>query len=71
MTKTVSALYDTYDSASAAVDALEAAGIAHSNISLVANNSDNWHEKHKDSDAADDAGKGAGIGALSVALAGC
>lgn len=63
MTKTVSALYDTYDAASAAVNALELAGIAHTDISIVANNSENWHNKQEDSDAAEDAGKGAGIGA--------
>ena len=63
MTKTVSALYDSYDAASAAVNALEAAGITHSDISIVANNSDNWHKSHDVSEAADDAGKGAGIGA--------
>ena len=33
MTQTVSALYDTYDAASSAVNALEDAGIAHSDIS--------------------------------------
>ena len=40
MTKTVSALYDTYDAASSAVSALESAGVAHSDISIVANNSE-------------------------------
>ncbi|WP_210497085.1 general stress protein [Microvirga antarctica] len=63
MTTTVSALYDTYDAAKSAVNALEAAGVAHSHISIVANNSDSWHDKHHDSEAAEDAGKGAGIGA--------
>ena len=63
MTKTVSALYDTYDAASAAVTALEAAGISHSDISIVANNSENWHAGDRPSDAGEDAGKGAGIGA--------
>ena len=38
MTQTVAALYDRYDSAVSAVDALEAAGIPHSDISLVSNN---------------------------------
>jgi hypothetical protein len=63
MTKTVTALYDTYDAASSAVSALEAAGIAHSDISIVANNSDNWHRTDAPSESAEDAGKGAGIGA--------
>jgi hypothetical protein len=44
MTKTISALFDTYAAASSAVSALEAAGIPHSDISIVANNSENWHK---------------------------
>src|ERR1700712_5148317 len=63
MTQTVSALYDTYDAASSAVNALEGAGVAHSDISIVANNSENWHGTDKPTEAANDAGKGAGIGA--------
>ncbi|PSC06720.1 hypothetical protein SLNSH_02690 [Alsobacter soli] len=63
MTKTVSALYDSYTEASAAVSALEAAGFPHSDVSLVANNTEKWHRGGDASDAADDAGKGAGIGA--------
>jgi hypothetical protein len=64
MATTVSALYDTYDAASSAVKALESAGIAHSNISIVANNSDNWHKGDRAAEAARDAGKGAGAGAV-------
>jgi hypothetical protein len=63
MTKTVSALYDTYDAASAAVSALEANGVPRSDISIVANNSENWHRDERKSDAAEDAGTGAGVGA--------
>ena len=63
MTKTVSALYDTYDAARSAVSALEAAGIPHSDISIVANNSENWHRDDRESNAADGAGTGAGVGA--------
>ena len=63
MTKTVSALYDTYSQASAAVNALEAAGVPHSDISIVANNSDNWHRDDRASDAGTGAGAGAGAGA--------
>jgi hypothetical protein len=59
MTKTVSALYDTYDAARSAVSALEAAGVSHSDISIVANNSDNWHR--------DDAAVG-GVGGLLAGL---
>ena len=63
MVQTVTALYDTYDSAVSAMDALEAAGIPHSDISIVSNNVDNRYDKDRPSHAAEDAGKGAGIGA--------
>jgi hypothetical protein len=62
MTQTVTALYDTYDSAVSAVNALEASGIPHSDISIVSNNVDNRYNKDR-SNATEDAGKGAGIGA--------
>jgi hypothetical protein len=70
MTVTISRLYDTYADAERAVARLESAGVAHSDISIVANNSDNWfsgNRKDRDRDGVDDraesAGKGAGIGA--------
>lgn len=43
MTVTISRLYDTYAAAQQAVTGLEAAGVPHSEISIVANNSDNWY----------------------------
>ena len=43
MTTTISRLYDTYSDAERAVRRLEAAGVPHSDISIVANNSDNWY----------------------------
>ena len=69
MTATISRLYDTYSDAQAAVQGLEAAGVPHSDISIVANNSDGWFDgkKDRDGDGVDDraesAGQGAGIGA--------
>jgi hypothetical protein len=70
MTVTISRLYDSYADAQRAVQGLEAAGVPHSDISIVANNSDNWYNGNKvdrDGDGVDDraegAGKGAGIGA--------
>ena len=70
MTVTISRLYDSYADAERAVARLESAGVAHSDISIVANNSDNWFsgdKKDRDADGVDDraesAGKGAGIGA--------
>lgn len=62
MTQTITALYDTYDSAVSAVNALETSGIPHSDISIVSNNVDNRYNKDH-STSAEDAGKGAGIGA--------
>jgi hypothetical protein len=78
MSKTISRLYNSYDRAAQAVRDLEAAGVPHSDISIVANNSDDWYSKNgggngatrrvdRDGDGVDDraegAGKGAGIGA--------
>ncbi|MEN3289547.1 MAG: hypothetical protein V7634_3847 [Bradyrhizobium sp.] len=71
MTVTISRLYDNYTDAQQAVRRLEAAGVPHSEISMVANNSDNWFNSDKtvdrDHDGVDDraegAGKGAGVGA--------
>ena len=71
MTVTVSRLYDSYADAQRAVSSLEAAGIPHSDISIVANNSDDWYGQNptvdRDRDGTDDraegAAKGAGIGA--------
>jgi hypothetical protein len=71
MTVTISRLYDNYTDAQRAVQRLEAAGVRHSDISIVANNSDSWFNTGKkldrDHDGVDDrsesAGKGAGIGA--------
>lgn len=71
MTTTISRLYDNYADAQRAVSDLEAAGVPHSEISIVANNSDNWFSTDKkvdrDRDGVDDraegAGKGAGVGA--------
>ena len=63
MTQTVTALYDRYDSAVSAVNALEASGVSHSDISIVSNNVDNRYTNDRPTNAAEDAAKGAGIGA--------
>ncbi|MET0970071.1 MAG: general stress protein, partial [Tardiphaga sp.] len=39
MTATISRLYDNYSDAQAAVQGLEAAGVPHADVSIVANNS--------------------------------
>lgn len=70
MTTTISRLYDNYADAQGAVSRLEAAGVPHSEISIVANNSDGWFGNGKgngkvdrDRDGVDDRAEGAGTGA--------
>jgi hypothetical protein len=70
MTKTISRLYNSYDRAAQALRDLEAAGVPHSDISIVANNSDNWYSNNgstkrvdRDRDGVDDRAEGAGAGA--------
>ena len=43
MTVTISRLYNNYDDARAAVRDLEAAGVGHNDISILASNADNWY----------------------------
>jgi hypothetical protein len=70
--RTVSRLFDDYDDAYKAVAALKAAGIADSDISVVANNVDNRHDRDGDGvdDRAEGAGAGAGVGATLGGAAG-
>ncbi|MBJ7401967.1 MAG: hypothetical protein JHD07_01130 [Bradyrhizobium sp.] len=68
MTTTISRLYDNYSDAQQAVTRLESAGVPHSEISIVANNSDNWYgsssgKVDRDRDGTDDRAEGAGTGA--------
>src|SRR6476619_2570401 len=79
MTTTISRLYNNYGDARAAVQQLEAAGVAHSDISIIASNADNWYTgkdtfPDRDLDGKDDrvqaAGKGASIGAAAGGTAG-
>ncbi|MBM6592623.1 hypothetical protein [Microvirga pudoricolor] len=44
--RTITAYFDTYDDAAKAVRRLEATGISHSRISVVANNTDNAYSQH-------------------------
>ena len=82
MTVTISRLYDSYTEAQAAVNALEAAGVKHGDISIIASNADNWYSPDRkagtfpdrDLDGKDDraeaAGTGAGVGAAVGGAAG-
>ena len=66
MTQTVTGLFDSYDEAKRAVHDLEALGVPHRDISLVANNARGEHEgvgEYRADKTAEDAGKGAGLGA--------
>ena len=82
MTVTISRLYDSYSEASAAVANLEAAGVKHNDISILASNADNWYSADRkpgtfpdrDLDGKDDraeaASTGAGVGATVGGAAG-
>jgi len=73
MSTIVTRLFDTYEHATTAVTQLEANGIAHSDISLVANNADDRYSSTvpTTADTAEDAGTGAGTGAtLGTVLGG-
>ena len=64
MTQTLTGLFDQYDDARRAVQDLEAAGVPHRDVSIVANNAAGTHATNATaSEAGEDAGKGAGIGA--------
>lgn len=63
--KTVSGLFDSYADAQTAVSQLRSLGVDHDEISLVSNDADSRHKiDGDDNDVAEDAGKGAGIGAV-------
>ena len=77
MTVTISRLYNNYGDARRAVRDLEAAGVAHGDISIIASNADNWYDKDKgdtypdrDMDGKDDRAEGAATGAGLGAAAG-
>jgi hypothetical protein len=78
MTVTISRLYNSYPDAQAAIDRLEAAGVKHGDISVLASNADEWYKGNRgkpgtfpdrDLDGKDDraeaAGAVAGIGAVT------
>jgi hypothetical protein len=75
MTTTIFRLYNSQTEARAAVRDLEAAGLKHSDISIVASNADNWYDAKtktypdRDLDGKDDraeaAAAGGGVGAVA------
>ena len=70
---TISRLYDDYDTAARAADALERAGVLASDISIIASNADGWYDRDRpsttnrhvdhDLDRVDDRREGADAGA--------
>ena len=76
MTTTISRLYDSHAEARAAVRDLEAAGVSHGEISIIASNADNWYDTEnktypdRDLDGRDDRAEGAATGGGIGALAG-
>ena len=80
MATTISRLYNNYGDARAAVRRLEAAGVPHKDISIIASNADNWYNDGKDTypdrdldgkdDRAEGARTGAGLGAAAGGAAG-
>jgi hypothetical protein len=72
LTQTITALFDSFDDAEAAVRDLEAAGVPHADISLVANHAHGAHDHRtmNTAEAAKDAGRGAGVGATVGGLGG-
>ncbi|WP_188612821.1 general stress protein [Chelatococcus reniformis] len=65
MKQTITGLFDSYDAARSAVEQLEAEGVPHSDISLVANHGEGAaDDRVRESDTGEDAAKGAGIGAV-------
>lgn len=73
---TITAFYDNYDGAARAISRLEAAGIPHADISVVASNANNAYSQHAshtfevDEDGNDAARAGAAIGTLAGGGAG-
>ena len=75
MSTIVTRLFDTYEHATDAVTALEASGVAHANISMVANNADDRYSSSipaaTDEPVAQETANGAGTGAtLGTVLGG-
>jgi hypothetical protein len=86
MTVTISRLYNSYVEARQAINELEAAGVSHDDISVLASNADNWYSEDgttrgkngdrgdtivdRDLDGRDDRAESAGAGAGLGATAG-
>jgi sporulation protein YlmC with PRC-barrel domain len=70
MKVTITRSYDSASDAYKAASAAKASGIADDDVSVIANNTENWYSDDKGSDAADGAAKGATVGAVAGGTAG-
>lgn len=70
MTRTITGLSDTYDDAAKTVRELEAIGVPHDDLSVVANNVDDRYGTTEESNAGPDAATGAAVGSVVGGSAG-
>lgn len=63
-TKTIAGLYDNYAEATQSVRDIEALGVPHADVSIVASNIDDRYMATETSNAGPDAAAGAGVGAI-------
>lgn len=69
-TRTITGLYGTYDDAAKTVREIEAIGVPHDDLSVVANNVDNRYGRTEESNAGPDAATGAVVGSVVGGSAG-
>lgn len=69
-TKTITGLFDTYDDAAKTVREIEAIGVPHDDLSVVANNVDERYGTTEESNAGPDAATGAAVGSVVGGSAG-
>jgi hypothetical protein len=62
--RTITGLFDSHEQAETALRALEDAGVARDDISIVANNADSHHGADEGDNVVEGAGAGAGVGAV-------
>lgn len=70
MSRTVTRLFDTPVEATNAVESLERQGVDSDKISVIANNTDDWHGRGAGDDDVNEAAEGAGKGATTGGLLG-
>lgn len=66
----ITTMFYTYNEASNAINALKAAGVTDSNLSLISNDTQKLYDMEKGNNAWDEAGEGAGVGSAIGAASG-